>query len=72
MRKEASFRMLFEKVRVSKRKLEIDDQKPPKKRNVSSHYEDGEQTRSEEGGGGGGGGGGARLEVTDLGYYQKG
>ena len=30
-REEASFRMFFEKVRASKRKLEIDDQKQPKK-----------------------------------------
>ena len=31
MREEANFRMLFEKFRASKRKLEIDDPKPPKK-----------------------------------------
>ena len=31
MRKEVSFRMIFEKVRASKRKLEIDDPRPPKK-----------------------------------------
>ena len=31
MKKEASFRMFFEKFRASKRKLEIDDPKPPKK-----------------------------------------
>ena len=29
MREEASFRMFFEKIRVLKRKLEIDDPKPP-------------------------------------------
>ena len=29
MREEVSFRMFFEKVRVLKRKLEIDDPKPP-------------------------------------------
>ena len=40
MREEASFRMLFEKVRAIKRKLEIDDQKPPKERKVSIHYEE--------------------------------
>ena len=33
--------MTFEKVRASKRKLEIDDPKPPKKI-VSSHYDEGE------------------------------
>ena len=42
MREEASFRMFFKKVRASKQKLEIDDQKPLKKRKVSSHYEEGE------------------------------
>ena len=31
MREEASFRMIFEKFRATKRKLEIDDPKPPKK-----------------------------------------
>ena len=31
MREEASFRMFFKKVRASKQKLEIDDQKPLKK-----------------------------------------
>ena len=41
MRKDASFCMTFEKVRASKRKLEIDDPKPPKKI-VSSHYDEGE------------------------------
>ena len=41
MREEASFRMFFEKVRVSKRKLVIDDPKLPKK-GVSSHHEEGE------------------------------
>ena len=41
MRKEASFRVIFEKVRASKRKLEIDDPRPPKKI-ISSHYEEGE------------------------------
>ena len=34
--------MFLKKVRASKQKLEINDQKPPKKRNVSSHYEEGE------------------------------
>ena len=34
--------MIFEKVRASKWKLEIDDPKLPKKRKVSSHYEEGE------------------------------
>ena len=34
MREEASFRMFFKKVRASKQKLEIDDQKPPKTRKV--------------------------------------
>ena len=42
MREKASFRMIFEKFRASKRKLEIDDPKAPKKRKVSSHYEEGE------------------------------
>ena len=42
MKKEASFRMFFEKFRASKRKLEIDDPKPPKKRKFLSHYEKGE------------------------------
>ena len=42
MREEASFRMLFEKVRASKQKLEINDPKLLKKRKVSSHYEEGE------------------------------
>ena len=42
MREEASFLMIFEKVRASKWKLEIDDPKLPKKRKVSSHYEEGE------------------------------
>ena len=42
MREEASFRMIFEKFRVSKRKQETDDPKAPKKRNVLSHYEKGE------------------------------
>ena len=41
MREEASFRMFFEKFKVSKRKLEIDDPKPPTKREVLSHYEKG-------------------------------
>ena len=31
MRAEVSFRVFFEKVRASERKLEIDDQKQPKK-----------------------------------------
>ena len=39
MREEASFRMIFEKFRVSKRKLVIDDPKLPKK-GVSSHQEE--------------------------------
>ena len=34
--------MFFEKVRASKRKLEIDGLKPPKQRKVSSHCEEGE------------------------------
>ena len=34
--------MFFEKVRASKRKLEIDGRKPPKQRKVSSHCEEGE------------------------------
>ena len=38
MRKEGSFRMFIEKVRVLKQKLEIDDQNSLKK--VSSHYEE--------------------------------
>ena len=42
MREEASFRRFFEKFRVSKRKLEIDDPKPPKKGKVLSHYEKGD------------------------------
>ena len=42
MREGASFRMLFEKVRASKQKLEINDPKLPKKRKVSSHYVEGE------------------------------
>ena len=37
MRKDASFRMTFEKVRASKRKF--DDPRPPKTI-VSSHYEE--------------------------------
>ena len=41
MREEASFRMFFEKVRVSKRKLVTDDPKLHKK-GVSSHQEEGE------------------------------
>ena len=32
MREEASFRMIFEKFRASKRKQEIDDPKAPKKK----------------------------------------
>ena len=44
MREEASFRMFLEKVRTSKRKLEIDDPKASKKRKVSSPYEEGEAT----------------------------
>ena len=42
MREEASFRMFFEKLRASKRKLEIDNQKTPKNRKVLSHYAKGE------------------------------
>ena len=42
MREEASFRMFFEKVRASKRKLEINDPKLSKKRKSLSHYEEGE------------------------------
>ena len=42
MREEASFRMFFEKVEESKRKLEIDDLELPSERKLSSHYEDGE------------------------------
>ena len=34
--------MFFEKVRASKRKLEINDLKLPKERKSSSHYEEGE------------------------------
>ena len=41
MREKASFCMFFEKVRVSKRKLEINDPKLPKKGKVSSHCEEG-------------------------------
>ena len=35
-RKEASFRMIFKKVRASKQKLEIDDPRPPKKNSFES------------------------------------
>ena len=34
--------MFFEKIRASKRKLEINDPKLPKERKSSSHYEEGE------------------------------
>ena len=37
---EASFRMFFEKVKASNRKLEIDDPELPKKKKVLSHYEE--------------------------------
>ena len=40
MREEASFRMYFEKVKASNRKLEIDDPELPKKKKVLSHYEE--------------------------------
>ena len=36
------FLYVSEKVRTSKRELEIDDPKPPKKRKVSSHSKEGE------------------------------
>ena len=42
MREEASFRMLFEKVKASKRKREIDDLELPSERKISSHYGEGE------------------------------
>ena len=42
MREEASFRMFFEKVKASKRKLEIDNLELPSERKVSSHCEEGE------------------------------
>ena len=42
MREEASFRMFFEKFKMSKRKLEINDPKPSTKREILSHYENGE------------------------------
>ena len=37
MREEASFRMFFEKVKASKRKLEIDNLELPPEGKVSSH-----------------------------------
>ena len=40
MREEASFHMFFEKVRVSARKLEIDDQRLLRKRKFLTHYEE--------------------------------
>ena len=40
MREETSFRMIFEKVKPSKPKLEIDDQELPSERKISSHYEE--------------------------------
>ena len=42
MRREASFRMFFGKVKASKRKIEIDDLEIPSERKNSSHYEGGE------------------------------
>ena len=42
MREEASFRMFFEKVKASKRKLEMDDLELHSERKISSHYEKGE------------------------------
>ena len=42
MREEAGFRMFFEKVNASKRKLEIDDLELPSERKISSHYVEGE------------------------------
>ena len=42
MRKEASFRIIFKKVRASNKKLEIDDPRPPWIEIVPSHYEEGE------------------------------
>ena len=42
MRKEASFRTFFEKVRELAQKLEINGPKLPRKRKTSSHYEEGE------------------------------
>ena len=42
MREKASFRMFFEKVKESKRKLEIDDLELPSESKFSSHHEDGE------------------------------
>ena len=42
MREEASFRMFFEKVKASKRKLERDNLELPLERKISSHYEEGE------------------------------
>ena len=41
MREKASFHMFFEKVKASKRKLEIDDLELPSESKLSSHYEDG-------------------------------
>ena len=42
VREEASFRMFFEKVKVSKRKLEIDNLELPSERKISNHFEEGE------------------------------
>ena len=42
VREEASFRMFFEKVKVSKRKLEIDNLELLSEIKISSHYEEGE------------------------------
>ena len=39
MREEASFRMFFEKVKVPKRKLEIDNLELPSERKISNHFE---------------------------------
>ena len=42
IREEASFLCFFEKLKVSKQKLEIDDLELPSERKISSHYEEGE------------------------------
>ena len=46
MREEASFRMFFEKAKVPKRKLEIDDPELPQERKIPSRYEE-EEARVE-------------------------
>ena len=40
MREEASFHLVFEKLRASSRRLEISYPWPPRKRKVLSHYEE--------------------------------